>query len=165
MDDLAKLFRVPESALKQAKLEYTTVYNVLMDIQSEGVAFRLPEYQRQSVWTEEMEIRFMESLLMQLPIGVYCVDVDYNQSPILELLDGQQRWRAIINYAADKFPVFGIKYSELSMLEKQHFHRTPFPRYVTNELPEAEKRHIFTCLAYGGVANSPDDPTTLTDRL
>lgn len=146
-----------------------TINNVLNDKLRVGTAFRIPPYQRGSVWSQEQSIRFIESVLLKLPIGIYAVDYNVNQDieglPPFDLLDGQQRWRAIFDYTEDKFPVFGLLYSELSSIERFEFRFTQFPRYETKGLSEEEKEAIFKMLAYGGVPNSPDDAPSDVEYL
>lgn len=74
----------------------------------------IPDFQRPLVWTEEQKIRFVESLILGLPVGEYTLhktpDFKY------EVLDGQQRWDAIFCYVDGKFPVFGLYYGQLNEL-------------------------------------------------
>lgn len=127
--------------------------------------FLLPSYQRGDVWTQEQKIRFIESLILNLPVGSYCVCIHENTNVDnafrWELLDGQQRWTAIFNYVDDMFPVFGFKFSELTETEKRYFRNRQFQLYLANGLTEEEKYELFQRLAYGGTPNTLDDkPTT-----
>lgn len=75
-------------------------------------AFILPPFQRPPVWTVAQQIRLIESFWIGLPVGSYVVNEDDDGiSPTYAydrwLLDGQQRWAAIIAYVNDAFPVFG----------------------------------------------------------
>jgi len=59
-----------------------------------GAAFRIPEFQRQFVWTAKHASKFIESLLMGLPVpGIFL----YKEAETNEhlVLDGQQRLRTL----------------------------------------------------------------------
>lgn len=141
-----------------------TIYEGLARRKDDG-GFILPPFQRGSVWSEEQKIRFVESLILQLPIGSYCVHEDLKTSVQWELLDGQQRWSAIFDYVDDKFAVFGLKYSELNEVEIRYFKQLQFPAFIATGFTEEEKYELFTRLAYGGTPNSVDDAPTTRDRL
>ncbi|ESY90678.1 DUF262 domain-containing protein [Mesorhizobium sp. LNHC209A00] len=59
-----------------------------------GGAFRIPEFQRQFVWTPKHASKFIESLLMGLPVpGVFLYkEADTNEHLVI---DGQQRLRTL----------------------------------------------------------------------
>lgn len=109
----------------------------------------IPEYQRPLVWTLEQKVRFMESLILGLPIGEYTVhkNADFQ----LELLDGQQRWNAIFGYCDDEFAVFGLKFSELTQhsSERGILGRT-FPCRQMEGLTLDQRIEAYNRLAYGG---------------
>ena len=59
-----------------------------------GGAFRIPEFQRQFVWTSKHASKFVESLLMGLPVpGIFLYkEADTNEHLVI---DGQQRLRTL----------------------------------------------------------------------
>jgi hypothetical protein len=59
-----------------------------------GAAFRIPDFQRQFVWTPKHASKFIESLLMGLPVpGVFLYkEADTNEHLVI---DGQQRLRTL----------------------------------------------------------------------
>jgi hypothetical protein len=82
-----------------------------------------PEFQRGAVWTPAARTYLIDTILRELPIPkIYIrtkVDIE-TQSSIREVVDGQQRLRAIIDFAKDKFALSkradefqGHKYSSL----------------------------------------------------
>ena len=83
-----------------------------------------PEFQRGSVWTPTARSYLIDTILRRLPIPkIYLrTKVDTaSQKSIREVVDGQQRLRAIIDFANDKFALSkraeefsGLKYSTLS---------------------------------------------------
>ena len=122
-------------------------------------AFILPPFQRPSVWTPEQKVRLIESIWRGLPIGSYVVN-DTNSwkpgtnNPQYWLIDGQQRWQAIIDYVADEFPVLGYSYSELSDPDRRYFDDWVFPCYRTRINDVAILQDLYERLAYGGT--NPD---------
>lgn len=155
--------RFPTSILQRCQNIAFSLYEGLSRRADGG--FVLPSFQRGEVWTAEQKIRFVESLILKLPVGSYCVHEDLSTDVRWELLDGQQRWSAIFDYVDDKFSVFGLKYSELNEVELRYFKSLTFPVFIATGFTEEEKYELFTRLAYGGTPNSVDDAPTKRTRL
>lgn len=90
-----------------------------------------PDFQRGSVWTPMARSYLIDTILRELPIPkIYLrtiVDVTTKQT-IREVVDGQQRLRAILDFANDKISLSiraeefsGLKYSTLSEEQKEIF--------------------------------------------
>jgi len=90
-----------------------------------------PDFQRGDVWTPPAKTFLIDTILRQLPIPkVYLrttVDLTTKKS-IREVVDGQQRLRAILDFAEDKFALSkraaefsGKKYSTLSEDQQEAF--------------------------------------------
>jgi hypothetical protein len=90
-----------------------------------------PDFQRGKVWTPPARTFLIDTILRRLPVPkVYLrtnVNVDTKKS-IREVVDGQQRLRAILDFAEDKFALTkrasefaGKKYSDLSPEEQEAF--------------------------------------------
>jgi hypothetical protein len=90
-----------------------------------------PEFQRGDVWSPPAKTFLIDTILRQLPIPkVYLrttVDLNTKRS-IREVVDGQQRLRAILDFAEDKFALSkraaeftGKKYSTLSEDQQESF--------------------------------------------
>jgi hypothetical protein len=88
-----------------------------------------PDFQRGDVWSPAAKTFLIDTILRKLPIPkVYLrtnVDVVSKKS-IREVVDGQQRLRAILNFAEDKFALTkraseyaGKKYSTLTPEEQE----------------------------------------------
>jgi hypothetical protein len=122
--------------------------------------FILPSFQRPSVWTQEQQIRFIESAWQRLPLGAYVVN--RVTSPMNNpfdglLLDGQQRITAIMAYVAGEFPVFGHRFTDLSRQEQNEFGMIPMA-YLQTKLENMDHiREVYDRLAYGGTAHDPKD--------
>jgi hypothetical protein len=90
-----------------------------------------PEFQRGSVWTPAARTFLIDTILRQLPIPkVYLrtkIDVESKKS-VREVVDGQQRLRAILDFAEDEFALSkraeefeGMRYSDLTQEKKTVF--------------------------------------------
>ncbi|MES1971688.1 MAG: DUF262 domain-containing protein [Pseudomonadota bacterium] len=90
--------------------------------------YYVPEYQRELVWTTAKKAKFVESVLMGLPIPF--VFFWQNQDGRFEIVDGSQRLRTIRDFMADKFALVGLetlpalngfRFSDLSASRKLKF--------------------------------------------
>lgn len=124
--------------------------------------FVLPPFQRPPVWTQEQQIKFIESIWQRLPLGSYVVN--RVTQPLGNpydglLLDGQQRITAIYAYVAGDFPVMGYRFTELGRQEQNEFGMIPMP-YLETKLENMDHiREIYERLAYGGTAHDPKGVT------
>jgi len=157
--------RFPKSILRRCSYMNYNINEGLMR-RSNNEGFALPSYQRGDVWTLEQKIKFIESLVMKIPVGAYCVHTDDEDNQWKwELLDGQQRWTAIFNYVDNVFPVFGLYYRDLTEVELRYFKFIEFPVFMASGFTEEEKEELFNRLAYGGTPNCVDDEKTKRDLL
>lgn len=69
--------------------------------------YYVPEYQRELVWTPPKKAKFIESVLMGLPIPF--VFFWQNEDGRLEIVDGSQRLRTIRDFMANKFSLTGLE--------------------------------------------------------
>jgi hypothetical protein len=139
----------------------TTIRHGLL-LRDDGV-LTIPDFQRGLVWTKEQNIRFIESVILGLPIGEYTLH-RVNMSKY-ELLDGQQRWNAIFEYVDNKFPVYGLYWKDLtkqnqSFIKGQHFSH----REVSN-LTEEERLDVYNRLAYGGTPHEVTHEAIFLDYM
>lgn len=155
--------RFPKNILNRCNYMNFNINEGLMR-RTAGEAFVLPDYQRGDVWSQAQKIKFLESLLIKIPVGSYCVHLDEDTGQ-WELLDGQQRWTAIFNYVDNQFPVFGLYYRDLTDVELRYFKFLEFPVFMASGFSEEEKLELFNRLAYGGTPNSVNDEKTKRTRL
>jgi len=67
-----------------------------------------PEYQRRQVWEKSKQSRFIESLLMNLPIPpVFLFESEYNR---YEVMDGQQRLTSIVAFYNNRLKLTGLEH-------------------------------------------------------
>ena len=66
-----------------------------------------PEYQRRLVWDDEKKSRFIESLLMNIPVPpIFLYEIDLNR---YEVMDGQQRLNTIIEFYENNLALKGLE--------------------------------------------------------
>lgn len=71
----------------------------------------IPSYQRNFVWDKKRQSKFIESILLGIPIPyIFTADVDNGR---LEVVDGSQRLRTIVNFIDNKVPL-----SDLEILDR-----------------------------------------------
>ena len=90
-----------------------------------------PDFQRGSVWTQTAKVYLIDTILNELPIPQVFYRTKINledQSVIREVVDGQQRLRAILEFAANKLrltsksPSYSGKYyKDLDETEQEKF--------------------------------------------
>lgn len=90
---------------------YLTEYSVeLLAAKMENGDFEIPNYQREDVWEPSRKSRFIESLLIGLPIP-FLFFWEQPETGKLEIVDGAQRLRAI-----QQFMLKGFRVGRLSLL-------------------------------------------------
>ena len=135
---------------------YLTEYSVeLLVAKMENEDFIIPNYQREDTWEKSRKSRFIESLLMGLPIPF----LFFWESPAtgkLEIVDGAQRLRTISQFVLGKL-VLG-ELDELNELQGFRF----------ADLPESRQRKIKNRSIRGIVLNEHADEAArfdLFDRI
>lgn len=90
----------------------------------------IPDYQRDYKWDDRTASRFIESILLGLPIPYIYIADNYNEDESLdgrvEIIDGSQRIRSIYYFTTNQFPLSDLK--ELTELESFYFKDLPAGR-------------------------------------
>lgn len=67
-----------------------------------------PEYQRRQVWDKAKQSRFIESMLMNLPVPpIFLFESEYNR---YEVMDGQQRLSSILAFYQNRLKLTGLEH-------------------------------------------------------
>ena len=125
------------------------------------LGYKLPEWQRPEVWTDEQCVRFMESMFLGANVGAFMVNSCFDPIDLDQvLLDGQQRLRALERYWDNEFPVpdddgQAWYWGDLTPQEQNHLYRITFPVVETQYrdealLREAYNRHNFSGTPFHG---------------
>ncbi|TET39692.1 MAG: DUF262 domain-containing protein [Dehalococcoidia bacterium] len=72
----------------------------LFRMYTQGILEIKPEYQREIVWKDAEQTRFIDSLVKQLPIPSMCFSLDYKTQK-WQIIDGLQRMWSIIRFLSD----------------------------------------------------------------
>lgn len=124
----------------------------IINLEKQGELNLNPWYQRRSVWKESQKSYLINTLFERKPIPTiyirHTIDLEKERS-IKEVVDGQQRIRAILSFYKDEIsslhPGVGkrVKYKELSGIEKQRFLMTPLPVGYLQSATDADVIDIF----------------------
>lgn len=122
----------------------------------------IPDYQRDMVWTPKQQSRFIESILIKLPVPfIFGADVGQgDREGALEIIDGSQRIRTLDNFLSNKLVLVGLKklteaigmrFSDLSKPRQMRFKRTTVRVIeLTEKADEDARREMFDRLNSGG---------------
>lgn len=75
-------------------------FNELYDMYQNGELIISPDYQRLFRWGEEKQSRFVESLILEMPVPpIFVIETD---DGIYELIDGLQRISSYLHFRGEK---------------------------------------------------------------
>jgi len=103
------------------KIEPKKIKEIIKLIQDEQLILR-PEYQRRSVWTKGAKSSLIETVMTQKPIPFFLVNL--NDKGVFEVIDGQQRLRAISEFHNNSFTLAGLDTTLLNGKTFNDFKRT-----------------------------------------
>lgn len=111
-----------------------------------------PWYQRRSVWTQPQRAYLINTIFVKKPVPTiyirHYLDIEKEKS-IKEIVDGQQRVRAVLGYLTDEFaarhPAHAkpVKYSGLSPTQKGDFKMSKLATGILVNASEADVIEIF----------------------
>jgi hypothetical protein len=105
---------------------YLTEYSIeLLASKMRNGDFEVPSYQREFTWEDERKSRFIESVLMGLPIP-FLFFWESPETGKLEIVDGSQRLRTIEEFVLGDFALGDLE--ELSLLAGFQFKDLPMSR-------------------------------------
>lgn len=135
---------------------YITEYSIeLLAAKMQNEDFYVPAYQREFTWEEKRKSRFIESILMGLPIPFLFFWED-SKTGRLEIVDGSQRLRTIQEFILGDFELGDL--DELSLLTGFRF----------RDLPESRQRKVKNRSIRGIILNEHTDESSrfdLFDRI
>ena len=85
----------------------------------------VPEYQREFVWDVKHQSRFIESLILGLPVPFFFA-AEIKDTGRLEIVDGSQRIRTMAAFLTNKFKLCGLE--KLTELNGKTFEQLPASR-------------------------------------
>ncbi|MDJ1180572.1 DUF262 domain-containing protein [Roseofilum sp. BLCC_M91] len=128
----------------------------------------IPDYQRDMIWEENRQSKFIESLLLGLPIPyIFVADLppkkedDEEDLARLEIVDGTQRIRTLDRFLNNDLKLFGLekltqlndfKFSDLPLARQRRFNRATIRMIVLTEKADEEtRRDMFERINTGSV--------------
>ena len=134
--------------------EYTieiVVQKYLNDLDKNENEFFVPEYQRECVWDDVRQSRFIESLMIGLPIPyIFLAETDKGR---YEIVDGSQRIRTLAAFLNDELKIKGLEkiedlnnlvFSNLDISRQRKFKNISLKMIVLSERTTDEtKNDIF----------------------
>jgi Protein of unknown function DUF262 len=126
----------------------------------------VPDYQRELIWPERNQSRFIESLLIGLPIPfLFVADVSEKEDPEnagrLEIVDGVQRIRTLARFLTDDLVLSnlerlsklnGFRFSDLHPSRQRRFRRATLRLIeLTEGITEDVRREMFDRINSGAV--------------
>ncbi len=156
-------------------------FNELYDMYTDGELTIKPDYQRLFRWDEEKQSRFIESLILEMPVPpIFVIEID---DGIYELIDGLQRISSYLRFRGEKLgdspdehlrligcdivpELNGFTYDELPKVLQIKIKRS-FVRMevIRKESESSLKYHMFKRLNTGGELLSDQEIRNCTIRL
>lgn len=113
----------------------------------------VPDYQREHTWPTEHQSKFIESVLIGLPIPyLFVADVPGKEAR-LEIVDGSQRIRTLVDFTQNKLQLSGLKklpelngfkFKDLPLSRQRRFNRHTLRMIeLTENADEEVRRDIF----------------------
>lgn len=138
------------------------VYKFTYGLATDEAEIFIPDYQREFIWTATQQSRFIESIMIHLPVP-YIFMADVAEGPRksnLEVIDGSQRIRTLVNFLEDKLTLEGLnkltlangfKFSDFSKPRQTRFKRQTIRVIeLTEKADEDARREMFDRLNSGG---------------
>jgi Protein of unknown function DUF262 len=124
----------------------------------------IPDYQRELVWSDEHQSKFIESIFLGLPIPyLFVADLRLEKEDLarLEIIDGTQRIRTLERFVNNKLKLCGLKklsslndfqFSNFSLARQRRFYRATIRMIVLTEKADEEvRRDMFERINTGSI--------------
>lgn len=120
----------------------------------------VPEYQREFVWSYSHQSRFIESIILGLPIPLIFI-AEIKETGRLEIVDGSQRIRTLAAFLQNQLKLVNLRtlddlngfyFRDLSPSRQRKFKNTPMRMIVLSDKADEEVRNdMFSRINTGGV--------------
>ncbi|MEH2249467.1 DUF262 domain-containing protein [Nostoc sp.] len=126
----------------------------------------IPDYQRDMIWPDDHQSKFIESIFLGLPIPyIFVADLrpeEEEDLARLEIVDGTQRIRTLDRFLKNELRLCGLKklenlndfkFSDLSLARQRRFNRATIRMIVlTDKADEEVRRDLFERINTGSIA-------------
>lgn len=167
-DQIEALQKITDYEIREWPLE-VLVGKYTEGLESDDAELFIPDYQREFIWSAKQQSRFIESLLMNLPIPyLFAADVEHgDRAGQMEIIDGSQRIRTLDSFLSDRLQLEGLKkltaangfrFSDLSVPRQRRFKRKTLRMIELNKQADEEaRRELFDRLNTGGTKLEPSE--------
>jgi hypothetical protein len=123
----------------------------------------IPDYQREMAWDDERQSKFIESVMLDLPIPyIFVADISESEDLArLEIIDGTQRIRTLAKFISNELQLInleklnnlnGFTFKDLLASRQRRFQRTTMRMIkLTEEADEEVRRDLFERINSGSV--------------
>lgn len=128
--------------------------------------FFIPDYQREFVWHENMQSRFIESILLGLPIPMLFLGID-NETGNFEIVDGAQRIQTLVVFTKNMLKLRNLRklvsinsfyFKDLPSKTQRIFENTALRMVVLEERTTLEiRQEIFNRINTSGLKAAPTE--------
>lgn len=132
-------------------------------------------YQRDYVWTENEQQKFLNSIRLGFPVGHYAIIENDSFAEAkayewLEVVDGKQRLTTLKLFFNDEIPIIvdneSYLWSSLSLSEQRQFKSRHFPSYVfKNPESDLDILEFFYFINFGGVPQSDSHKQMIENKI
>lgn len=164
LDEMEKQIREKQKITEHEIREYpvSVIVEKFTDgLETDEAELFIPDYQREFVWTELQQSRFIESLLLNLPVPyLFVADTNENDDGRIEIVDGSQRIRTLVRFLMgelelkelEKIPAAnGLRFTDFPKSRQLRFNRKTLRMIeLTEQADEEARREIFDRLNSGG---------------
>jgi hypothetical protein len=125
--------------------------------------FPLPPWQRDSVWTLEQKVSFIQSAYLGYDLGSVVINehMDLNDDKLATfsdcLIDGQQRIECILDYTNNTFPVYGLLWKELVRGEQNRFLMREIGKRMVSCFDEEKLKQVYNHLNFSGTRHKESE--------
>ncbi|NEI26817.1 DUF262 domain-containing protein [Rhizobium leguminosarum] len=163
-EEIRNIYNLVDYQIREYPVE--VIVGKYLEKQEDGMnEIFVPEYQRDLVWDDKRQSKFIESLLIGLPIPyLFVADVGNENADLegrLEIVDGTQRVRTLARFLTDalklsdleKLPSLdGFRFSDLPPSRQRRFSRITLRMIeLTEKADEETRRDMFDRINTGAV--------------
>lgn len=140
--------RIVDYDIKEFTIELIT-QKYIVGLEEDNNDIFIPSYQRNFVWNDARQSKFIESILLGIPVPyIFTADVDNGR---LEIVDGSQRLRTIVNFIESKLiltdlelltKLIGFKFSDLSIARQRKFKNSTIRMIALSDKSDEDVRFM-----------------------
>ncbi|AOL02470.1 DUF262 domain-containing protein [Burkholderia contaminans] len=160
-DQIAELQKITDYEIREWPIE-VLVEKFTNGRETDTSEVFIPDYQREMVWTAKQQSRFIESILIRLPVPfIFAADIGSgDREGSLEVIDGSQRLRTLDNFLSGRLRLEnlarlttanGLVFSDFAKPRQLRFKRSTVRVIeLTEQADEQARREMFDRLNSGG---------------